>query len=118
MVGEEQGHLREEALDNPLHKKVDHDDHDKPGEDRHLVYTHMKFAIGYSGNRIIEVNLTSEEPRLVEPDKAQPHPLLLCDSRHLTVWWTGHPLFVRGGLGRGGHQLRPEMATIPRLQLL
>jgi transmembrane 9 superfamily protein 3 len=32
----------------------------------HLVYTHMKFSIGYKGNRIVEVNLTSEEPRPVD----------------------------------------------------
>jgi len=54
MVGEEQGDLREEALDNPRHAApVDL----KPGQNRHLVYTHMKLSIGYTGNRITEVCL-------------------------------------------------------------
>jgi len=30
-----------------------------------LVYTHKAFAIGYNGNQVIEVNLTSENPRPV-----------------------------------------------------
>merc|ERR1711871_1754585 len=66
MVGEEQGELREEALDNPL--KVAHLPKLKPGESKHLVYTHMKLSIGYNGNRIVEVNMTSEEPKVVLPD--------------------------------------------------
>jgi len=32
----------------------------------HLVYTHMKFTVGYNKDRVVEVNLTSEEPRAVE----------------------------------------------------
>jgi len=32
----------------------------------HLVYTHMRFSIGYKNDRIVEVNLTSEESRPVE----------------------------------------------------
>ena len=66
MVGEEQGALREEALDNPL--KVAHLPQLKPGESKHLVYTHMKLSIGYNGNRIVEVNMTSEEPKVVVAD--------------------------------------------------
>merc|ERR1711871_1392841 len=37
-----------------------------PDQTSHMVYTHMRFSIGYKGNRIVEVNLTSEEPRPVE----------------------------------------------------
>jgi len=38
----------------------------KTDQSSHLVYTHMRFSIGYNANRIVEVNLTSEEPRPVE----------------------------------------------------
>ncbi len=30
------------------------------------IYTHKRISIGYNGNRVIEVNLTSQDPKLIE----------------------------------------------------
>jgi transmembrane 9 superfamily protein 3 len=32
-----------------------------------MIYTHMKFDIGYNQDRIVQVNLTSKEPRPIKP---------------------------------------------------
>ncbi len=41
-----------------------------PGEkEKSFVYTHKEFSIAYNGNRIIEVNLTSGNPRPIVPDQ-------------------------------------------------
>lgn len=39
----------------------------EPGQkDKLYIYTHKKFVMTYNGNRVIEVNLTSENPVLIE----------------------------------------------------
>jgi len=39
----------------------------EPGqEDKYYIYTHKKFVVTYNGDRVIEVNLTSENPVLLE----------------------------------------------------
>jgi transmembrane 9 superfamily protein 3 len=39
----------------------------EPGqEDKLYIYTHKKFVVTYNGDRVIEVNLTSENPVLLE----------------------------------------------------
>lgn len=37
--------------------------------DSAFLFTHRRFDIAYNGDRIIEVNLTSDAPQLVEPGK-------------------------------------------------
>ena len=32
------------------------------------IYTHKQFSIAFNGNRVIEVNMTNENPTLVKPD--------------------------------------------------
>ena len=35
-----------------------------------LIFTHSKLEIGYNGDRVIEVNLTSENPRPIQEKSA------------------------------------------------
>ena len=41
---------------------------DVGGKDKVFLYTHMKFVLTYNGPRVIEVNLTSENPVLLTKD--------------------------------------------------
>jgi transmembrane 9 superfamily protein 3 len=41
---------------------------DASGENRYFLYTHKKFSISYNGDKVIEVNLTSENPVPVAKD--------------------------------------------------
>jgi transmembrane 9 superfamily protein 3 len=37
------------------------------GDKKVFIYTHQKFSLSWNGNRVIEVNLTSENPAVLEP---------------------------------------------------
>eukprot|EP00045_Choanoeca_perplexa_P014031 m.162818 g.162818 ORF g.162818 m.162818 type:complete len:587 (+) comp16541_c0_seq1:165-1925(+) len=43
-----------------------HNDHEKPSDDMYL-WTHKKFDIGYNGNRIVDVNVTTGKRTLIKP---------------------------------------------------
>lgn len=40
---------------------------DEPGKSAY-IWTHKKFEIGYNGNRIVDVNLTSESKKHLQPN--------------------------------------------------
>lgn len=44
------------------------DDSSQQGEATYSIWTHKKFDIGYNGNQIVDVNLTSESKVKLTPD--------------------------------------------------